>query len=290
MRSQSFSRLPKIVAALGVALALTVPAAALAQQSQQYGSQPTYAQPQQPPPPPYGHQETVKGTVSGFDGQWIVYMKDDRGYTDHVTLHQGTIINPTGIKLLQGMKITIYGYANGSTFEANRVDVAYSPYSPYYGGNGEPAYGYGDSGYGYGDNGYGYGGGYGSGGYGDGGYGYGAYGGWPYLSLGVNWGWGWGGWGWPGWGWGYPYPYYGYGYGCCGGYGGYYPYYPGPGPGPRFPGGSGRIHGNFPGGGGGTIHGPISGGAPHGPISGGAGGGRAPVSGSIHGGGRPPRP
>ena len=33
-------------------------------------------------------------------------MHDDKGYTDHITLHQGTIINPTGIKLLEGMKVT----------------------------------------------------------------------------------------------------------------------------------------------------------------------------------------
>ena len=108
---------------------------------------PTYAQP--PPAPAYGRQN-ASGTVSGFDGQWVVYMHDDKGYTDHVTLHQGTIINPTGIKLLEGMRVTIYGNADGPTFQANRVDVAYSPYSPYYGSDGNPAYGYGDGGYGYG--------------------------------------------------------------------------------------------------------------------------------------------
>ena len=275
MRSRNFSFFSTVVAVLGATIALALPAAA---QQSQYGEQPTYSQPySQPPAPPYGHQDKITGTVSGFDGQWIVYMHDDRGYTDHISLHQGTIINPTGIKLLEGMKITIYGYANGSTFDANRVDVAYSPYSPYYGSNGNPVppnggYGYGDAG-GYGSGGYGYGdGGYGYGGYG--GYGYGGYPyGYPAFALGINWGWGWG---WP-W-WGYPGYGYGYGYGCCyggyyGGYGGYrgrYPYYPGP----RYPGGHGTIHGSVPGGGG-TVHGPISG-----------GGGHAPVSGSM--GGRPP--
>jgi hypothetical protein len=124
MRIRNFSALFKFVAALGAVAALSLPAAALAQPSYGTGGQ-QYSQ----PTPPYGNQETIKGTLSGFDGQWIVYMRDDRGYTDHVTLHQGTIINPTGIKLLEGMKVTMYGYANGSTFEANRVDVAYSPYS-----------------------------------------------------------------------------------------------------------------------------------------------------------------
>lgn len=275
MRLQNFSFSRILAASLTAALCAALPVAASAQQP--YGDQPPYAQ-QQPysqPAPPYGNQQSVKGTVSGFDGQWIVYMHDDKGYTDHITLHQGTIINPTGIKLLEGMRVTIYGYAQGSTFEANRIDVAYSPYSQYYGANGEPAYGYGDNG------GYGYGGGYG-GGYGYSPYGYG--GAYPYFGLGINWGWGWG-WGWPGfYGWGWPY--YGYGggypYYCCGGYYGGYPYryYPPPNRG-GFPGSHGQIHGN------------PNGGASHGGMSGG-GTGRAPVSGGagMHagsgGGGRPP--
>ena len=128
-------------------------------------------------------------------------------------LHQGTIINPTGIKLLEGMSVTVYGYADGPTYQANQVDVAYSPYSPYYAGNGNP---YPDYGSAYG---YGYGSGYGSG-YG----GYPYYGGGSYFGLGINWGWGWG-WGWPGY-WGSP-GYWGWGGYCCGYYGGYRGYYPG---------------------------------------------------------------
>ncbi len=262
---------------------MALPLVASAQQP--YGDQPPpYAQQQQPyaqPPAPYGNQQSIKGTVSGFDGQWIVYMHDEKGYTDHVTLHQGTIINPTGIKLLEGMRVTIYGYAQGSTFQANRVDVAYSPYSQYYGANGEPAYGYGDNGYGYGG-GYGpYGGGYSP----YGGYGYGGYGAYPYFGLGINWGWGWGwgwpgyyGWGWPGWG-GWGYPYYG-GYPCCGGSRTIIINRPPRGGG--FPGGHGTIHGNTTGGG--TMRGaPGGGGSMHAaPVSGGGGG-------SMHAGGRPPR-
>ena len=117
-------------------------------------------------------------------------MHDQKGYTDHITLHQGTIINPTGIKLLEGMKLTVYGNADGSTFQADRVDVAYSPYSPYYSSDGNPAYGYGYGGYG--------------------GYpvvtataavmvtpGYG-YGGYPWLGSASGWGWGWPGYGYGG--------------------------------------------------------------------------------------------
>jgi hypothetical protein len=98
------------------------------------------------------------------------------------------------------MKVTVYGYADGPTFRADRVDVAYSPYSPYYGANGNPAYGYGYGGYpyGYGYSPYGYGG-YPYG-YGYAPYGYG-YGGYPFVGLGFGWGWGWG---WPGYGGFYP--------------------------------------------------------------------------------------
>ncbi|MFY9664304.1 MAG: hypothetical protein WAK19_07605, partial [Candidatus Cybelea sp.] len=136
------------------------------QQQGPYPQQPSYPQQEQPypqqeqpypqqgpsyalPPPTYANRPSIKGTISGFDGQWTVYMHDQKGYTDHITLHQGTIINPTGIKLLEGMKVTIYGQADGSTFQADRVDVAYSPYSPYYGSDGSPAYGYGYGGYPY---------------------------------------------------------------------------------------------------------------------------------------------
>jgi hypothetical protein len=212
MRSLNFSTPTKLVAALAAALCLATPALALAQQSPdeqgQGGPPPTYAQPLAAPA--YGRQDSIKGTLAGFDGQWVVYMHDDKGYTDHITLHQGTVINPTGIKLLEGMKVTVFGQPDGPTFQANRVDVGYSPYSPYYGSDGNPAYGYGDPGYGYGG-GYGYGyGGYG-GGYGYPGYGY-PYGGLAFgIGIGWNWGWGWG-WGWPGY------------YGCCGYYRGYYPW------------------------------------------------------------------
>jgi hypothetical protein len=227
------------VAALSAAFSLALPVLASAQQP--YG-QPSYAQ----PPPSYGNQQAIKGTISGFDGQWVVYMHDEKGYTDHITLHQGTIINPTGIKLLEGMQVTVYGYADGPTFQANAVNVAYSPYSPYYGSNGEPAYGY-DQGYGYG---------YGYPAYGYPGYGYGA---WPWFGVGINWGWGWG-WGWPG--------YYGYPGYCCG-YGGYYGY-------PYRYGYPGRYY--YPGRGytRGTITAP-----PHGTVN----GARPPAGGTVHGGG-----
>jgi len=106
--------------------------------------------------------ETIKGTISSFNGAYNMYVRDVRGYIDSVTLHQGTIINPTGIRLQPGYPVTITGRPSGSTFLADQIDT---PYRITY------AYGYpGYYGYPY--------------------YPYPAYG----LSLGFGWGWG-GGWG-----------------------------------------------------------------------------------------------
>lgn len=180
----------KLLAALSAAVALALPAVAGAQ-----NGYPSYA---------VASQQNVKGTISGFNGQYTVFVQDEKGYTDNVQLHDGTVINPTGIRLQEGMKVTIYGYANGSVFQAYRIDTQY-PANYGYGG-GYPNGGYGGyGGYPYGGyGGYPYGGGYGYpyGGYGYGypygGYGYGyPYGGWaPFWGIGIGW-WG-GGWGWPG--------------------------------------------------------------------------------------------
>jgi hypothetical protein len=41
-----------------------------------------------------------------------------------VTLHDGTVINPTGITLESGVRVHIWGHWNGNgTFEANQIDV-----------------------------------------------------------------------------------------------------------------------------------------------------------------------
>ncbi len=166
-----FSRTAVSAALAAAVLCLALPGLAGAQESVPgYGTQPV---------PGYGtpvaHQEQIKGVLTGFDGTYTVYMRDDRGFDDHVSLHQGTMINPTGIKLVEGMRVTMWGNANGSTFEAYRIDVG--------GGGGyyPDSSGYGYGGYGYG----GYGGGYYPGGYG---YGYGGLpvGRQPGLRLGLG--------------------------------------------------------------------------------------------------------
>ena len=51
------------------------------------------------PPPVNNGEETIHGRVVSFDGGYSLQVHDDRGFIDNVRLHQGTIINPTGITL-----------------------------------------------------------------------------------------------------------------------------------------------------------------------------------------------
>jgi hypothetical protein len=111
-------------AALGIA-AFTAPLAALAQQ--------TPAAPPAGPPPSYARpaangEETIHGRIQSFDGKYHVNVLDDRGFTDSVDLHQGTVINPTGLSLQPGMAVTIMGYNHGRTFAANEIDTPYASY------------------------------------------------------------------------------------------------------------------------------------------------------------------
>jgi hypothetical protein len=237
----------KLLAALSAVVALALPAMAGAQ-----NGYPSYA---------VGSQQSIKGTISSFDGQYSVLVQEDgKNYTDNVQMHEGTVINPTGIRLQPGMKVTVYGYANGSVFRADRIDTAYPAnygYGGYpnggYGGYGGYPYG-GYGGYPYG--GYGYG--YPYGGYPYGGYGYGyPYGGWsPFWGIGIGWFGGW--WGWPG-------------YGCC--FGSTPVFFRGPIIVRRGP-----FHG--------IVHGPVTGGSVHGGFHGGMGAPitRGGVSAPIRGG------
>lgn len=90
------------------------------------------------------HQESIVGTVRSFDGQYTMYVRDQRGYLDRVRLHQGTIINPTGLTLESGMHVTVYGRNAGRVFLADEIDTPYRPgYYGYPGGYPYPAWGLG---------------------------------------------------------------------------------------------------------------------------------------------------
>jgi hypothetical protein len=151
----------RLLAALIAAAAIAVPASAFAQTGASDASAPpSYARPS------YGSDEdVVKGQVVAFDGGYNLQVRDDRGFIDNVVLHQGTIINPTGLRLSPGMTVTVRGVNRGHALDANQIDTPYTTYgavpvypvavAPYYAYpyGAYPAYGFG-YGYGYG---YGYG-------------------------------------------------------------------------------------------------------------------------------------
>jgi len=93
--------------------------------------------------------EHVQGTIASINGTWNITVNDASGYTDSVELHQGTIINPTGLTLEPGMNVTIEGYPDGSNFDATEIDTPYryagpAPSAVYYGpGSWYPGYAYG---------------------------------------------------------------------------------------------------------------------------------------------------
>jgi hypothetical protein len=68
-----------------------------------------------------------------FDGKYALQVRDRAGYLDNIRLHQGTIINPTGLPLRNGERVSVYGYNAGRTFAANEIDVDVPPvvWAPY---------------------------------------------------------------------------------------------------------------------------------------------------------------
>jgi hypothetical protein len=111
------------LAAAAATLALLVaPAATLAQQA----PLPSYATP--------NTGETIHGIVQSFDGAYALTVRDQRGYLDNVTMHQGTVINPTGITLQPGFPVTIFGRISGNTLLADQIDTPFQYPQNYYPG------------------------------------------------------------------------------------------------------------------------------------------------------------
>jgi hypothetical protein len=119
--------------------ALLLPALALAAGTLPAAAQttdlPSYAQP---------GDTTIHGVVRSVDGKYTITVRDANGYVDNVTLHDGTVINPTGLSLAPGESVTIVGRPSGGTFVANEIDTPYLAY-----GYGYPAYPYPYPAYGY---------------------------------------------------------------------------------------------------------------------------------------------
>jgi hypothetical protein len=150
----------RLLAALGAAnFALILPLAASAQNGP---PPPSYAQPGMPS---YATQDQqIHGRIASFDGGYNLQVRDDKGYLDNVRLHQGTVINPTGLTLAPGMVVSVNGYSQGSFFSANEIDTPYTLYGPvpYYAGHPWFYYGAGVSlGFFFGSNGWWHGGYYG---------------------------------------------------------------------------------------------------------------------------------
>ena len=119
-------RTARTFAALLGSAALSAPLAALAQQTSAPPTAavaPTYARPAAP-----NGEETIHGRIDRFEGRYRIELRDDRGFIDNVEMHPGTIINPTGLALQQGMAVTIMGYNRGRVFAANEIDTPYQAY------------------------------------------------------------------------------------------------------------------------------------------------------------------
>jgi len=106
----TMDRFPRVPAGwlAGCALTLVCPFAASA------ASVPSYAT---------GGDETIHGTIATLTGKYTLTLSDDRGFTDSVTLHDGTVIAPTGVTLETGQEVTIVGHTDGKTFDADEVDT-----------------------------------------------------------------------------------------------------------------------------------------------------------------------
>lgn len=89
--------------------------AALAVQALLLAQVPSYATP--------AREQTLHGTIAGFDGKYHLRLRDERGWFDDVTLHQGTVITPRGLRLQPGMRVTIRGAADGATFDADEIEA-----------------------------------------------------------------------------------------------------------------------------------------------------------------------
>jgi protein involved in polysaccharide export with SLBB domain len=70
--------------------------------------------------------DTIRGTVASIDGKYDISVRDDRGFVDNVSLHDGTVINPTGLTLAPGETVTIEGRPAGATFVADEIDTPYT--------------------------------------------------------------------------------------------------------------------------------------------------------------------
>lgn len=70
---------------------------------------------------PVGAQ-TISGVIASIEGKYSLTVRDSRGSLRDVQLHEGTTINPTGLRLQPGTPVTIFGHANGGAYGADTID------------------------------------------------------------------------------------------------------------------------------------------------------------------------
>ncbi len=126
----SFSLGTSGIATAAALAAVLVPATAFAQPPAAPPGAPSYAQ--------RTGEETIRGSIASIEGKHNIQVQDDRGFLDRVEFRQGTVINPTGVELAPGMRVTILGYNNGRTFAANEIDALYTGYGGPYAAYGPP--------------------------------------------------------------------------------------------------------------------------------------------------------
>jgi hypothetical protein len=78
---------------------------------------------QQAPPEP---SQRIAGTIADFHGKYVVVVRTAAGSLSTVVLHQGTIINPTGLRLERGMPVLLSGHAERGAFAVAQVDTPFA--------------------------------------------------------------------------------------------------------------------------------------------------------------------
>jgi hypothetical protein len=130
MSRRRFAFAPTVRAALGAAVLTLAASGIAAAQPALSVAPPAATQPAAvSAPPSYATpttEEQISGSVTAVTGKYTLQIRDTRGFLDNVTLHPGTVINPTGLKLEPGMQVAITGVNAGSSFTANQIDAPYA--------------------------------------------------------------------------------------------------------------------------------------------------------------------
>ena len=72
---------------------------------------------------PWERAHQLRGVVARFGGYDMTLRVE--GSPLPVRLHQGTIINPTGLTIKPGMRVRVFGYWANGRFQADRIVLVY---------------------------------------------------------------------------------------------------------------------------------------------------------------------